>query len=63
LVFGFFVASRFKLNKDTHEVLMQEINHLKTGANEPSSEYSRKVVEDLSGWPYGKLWGKNDVGK
>jgi oligogalacturonide transporter len=63
LLFGFRVAGKFKLNKDTHELLMQEIAHLKTGATEPSSEHSRKVVEDLSGWPYEKLWGKNSVGK
>ncbi|MBE8717042.1 MFS transporter [Cellvibrio polysaccharolyticus] len=63
LLFGFWVAGKFKLNKDTHELLMQEIAHLKTGATEPSSEHSRKVVEDLSGWPYEKLWGKNSVGK
>jgi oligogalacturonide transporter len=63
LLFGFFVAGRFKLNKDTHELLMREIDHLKSGATEPSSEYSRIIVEDLSGWPYEKLWGKNSVGK
>ncbi len=63
LLFGFFVASRFKLNKDTHELLMNEIGHLKSGATEPSSAQSRAVVEDLSGWPYEKLWGKNNVGK
>jgi oligogalacturonide transporter len=63
LLFGFFVSRRFKLNKDTHEVLMQEIEHLKSGASEPSSEHSRTVVEDLSGWSYEKLWGNNNVGK
>lgn len=63
LLFGFWVAGKFKLNKDTHALLMQEIAHLKTGATEPSSEHSRRIVEDLSGWPYEKLWGKNPVGK
>ncbi len=63
LLFGFFVAGRFKLNKDTHELLMKEIDHLKSGATEPSSEQSRILVENLSGWPYAKLWGKNSVGK
>ena len=63
LFFGFVVAGRFKLNKNTHALLMREIEHLKTGASEPSSEHSRKVVEDLSGWSYDKLWGKNSVGK
>lgn len=63
LLFGFFVASRFKLNKHTHELLMKEIDHLKQGATTASSEHSRHVVEDLSGWPYENLWGKNNVGK
>ncbi|WP_323814907.1 MFS transporter [Cellvibrio sp. NN19] len=63
LLFGFFVASRFKLNKDSHAILMQEIDHLKSGATTPSSEKSRLVVEDLSGWSYDKLWGNNKVGK
>ncbi len=63
LLFGFFVSRRFKLNKDTHAILMQEIEHLKSGNTEPSSENSRTVVEDLSGWPYKKLWGNNNVGK
>lgn len=62
LAFGFFIAGRFNLNKDTHEVLMKEIDHLKSGATSPISEHSRQVVEDLSGWPYEKLWGNNSVG-
>jgi len=63
LVFGFLVAQRFKLNKDTHELLMKEIDHLKSGATTPTNDHNRDVVEDLSGWPYEKLWGKNTVGK
>ncbi len=63
LMLGFFVAGRFKLNKETHELLMKEIDHLKSGATAPSSEHSRIIVEDLSGWPYAKLWGRNSVGK
>lgn len=62
LSFGFFVAGHFKLNKDTHALLMTEIAHLKSGARSPTSEHSRQVVEDLSGWPYDKLWGNNSVG-
>ncbi|MGN0920990.1 MAG: MFS transporter [Cellvibrio sp.] len=63
LLMGFFVAGRFKLNKDTHQILMNEISHLKQGATSPSSEENKKVVEDLSGWKYEKLWGNNTVGK
>lgn len=63
LLMGFFVAGKFKLNRDTHAILMNEIAHLKSGATEPSSEESKAIVEDLSGWKYDKLWGNNSVGK
>jgi oligogalacturonide transporter len=63
LIFGFWIAGRFALNKDTHALLMAEISHLKSGARQPTSEHSRAVVENLSGWPYEKLWGNNSVGK
>lgn len=63
LSMGFWVAGRFALNKNTHAILMAEINHLKQGERSPSCEQSRRVVEDLSGWSYDKLWGNNPVGK
>jgi oligogalacturonide transporter len=58
LTFGFFVSLRFRLNRQTHEVLMLEIERFKTQpGTEPTAE-NRHIVEDLSGWPYDKLWGR-----
>ena len=56
---GLIVSWRFRLNARTHDVLMQEIERLRAGERTPSSEEARKVVEDLTGWPYDKLWGRN----
>ncbi|MET0357715.1 MAG: MFS transporter [Cellvibrio sp.] len=63
LAMGFWVAGHFRLNKETHAILMAEIDHLKSGQREPTSEQNKAVVENLSGWSYDKLWGNNPVGK
>jgi oligogalacturonide transporter len=58
LLFGFLVSLRFRLNRETHAVLMEEIERFKTQpGTEPTLE-SRAIVEDLSGWKYETLWGK-----
>jgi oligogalacturonide transporter len=59
---GLIASWRFRLNAQTHEVLMNEIERLRAGDTTPSSEEARAVVEDLSGWKYDMLWGKNNVG-
>jgi oligogalacturonide transporter len=56
LAFGFIVSTRFRLNRDTHAVLMQEIARFKAGA-EPAAE-NRAVIEDLTGSKYEDLWGR-----
>jgi oligogalacturonide transporter len=61
LIFGIFVSSKFILNPRTHDILMKEIEHLRAGGKTPTSEESRKVVENLSGWSYDRLWGNNPV--
>ncbi len=58
MAFGFLVSLRFRLNSETHAVLMQEIDRFK---NQPGTEpppANRAVVEDLTGWKYEELWGK-----
>jgi oligogalacturonide transporter len=57
MLFGFVVSLRFKLNSETHAVLMEEIERFKTQGGEPSPE-NRAVVEDLTGWKYEQLWGR-----
>jgi oligogalacturonide transporter len=62
LALGLVVSLRFRLTRDTHAVLMAEIEHMKQGGRQPTSERSRSVIEALSGWAYDKLWGNNPVG-
>lgn len=61
LTFGIFVSTRFKLNSATHDVLMAEIDRLKTGDTTPPTPETRAIVEDLSGWKHEQLWGRNPV--
>jgi len=62
LVIGFLISLRFRLTRETHGVLMNEIEHLKQGGRAPTSERNREIVERLSGWRYEQLWGNNPVG-
>ena len=61
LVFGVLVSLRFHLSPATHDVLMAEIEHLRSGARTPSSPEAGRIVEDLSGWRYEQLWGRNPL--
>jgi len=63
LLLGFWVSTKFRISKDTHAVLMSEIERFKQGESTPSSSENQAIVEDLSGWPYEKLWGNNSVGR
>ena len=61
LLFGIVTASRFRLDPQTHAVLIEEIEHLRDGAREPTSAANAAIVEDLTGWRYDALWGRNPV--
>jgi oligogalacturonide transporter len=61
MLLGFIIALKFKLNARTHAVLIEEIDRLRAGETEPSSPESRAVVEDLTGWQYERLWGRNNM--
>ena len=61
MLLGFIVALKFRLNARTHAVLIEEVDRLRAGETEPSSPESRDVVEDLTGWKFDKLWGRNDM--
>ena len=56
--FGFIVSLRFRLNRDTHAVLMDEIERFKKQPGTQPTAENRAVVEDLTGWKYEELWGK-----
>jgi len=62
LAFGFVVSTRFRLNSRTHAVLMEEIERFKAQAGTEPSAQNRAIVEDLTGWSYDRLWGRDPSG-
>jgi oligogalacturonide transporter len=58
MTFGFIVSLRFKLNRDTHTVLMDEIERFKNQPGTAPTPENRAIVEDLTGWKYEELWGQ-----
>ncbi len=58
LLFGFLVSLRFRLNSETHAVLMDEIDRFKNQPGTQPTPANRAIVEDLTGWKYEQLWGK-----
>jgi oligogalacturonide transporter len=58
LAVGFFVSLRFRLNRETHAVLMTEIGRFKGQTRSDPPPENRAVVEDLTGWKYEDLWGR-----
>jgi oligogalacturonide transporter len=63
MLLGFWVSTKFKLTSQTHSVLMAEIERFDLGERTPSSEESQRVVEDLAGFSYEKMWGNNSIGR
>ncbi|MFB9769223.1 MFS transporter [Lactiplantibacillus modestisalitolerans] len=52
----------FKLDKQHHEILVNEVNRLKNGGSMADVEpETKKVVENLTGFKYEKLWGHNNL--
>jgi oligogalacturonide transporter len=58
MLFGFLVSLRFRLNSETHTVLMNEIERFKSQPGTQPKPENRAIVEDLTGWKYEELWGR-----
>lgn len=58
MALGMVVSWRFRLNASTHAVLVHEVERLRNGATEAETEENGRIVEDLTGWPYNRLWGR-----
>src|SRR5688572_17363278 len=58
MLFGYFVSLRFRLDRETHAILMSEIARLRANDSTPPAAENRAVVEDLTGWRYEQLWGR-----
>ncbi|MDE3316210.1 MFS transporter [Lacticaseibacillus zeae] len=51
------VSWTFKLNRQTHNILQQEIKRLENGGSKADvTSEARLVAEELTGYPYEKLW-------
>ena len=57
IAIALFFAWRFKLNKQSHAVLVQEIDRLKSGGSKADvTPEARAVAEELTGFKYEALW-------
>jgi oligogalacturonide transporter len=61
LLMGIGISFRFKLTQQTHAVLLREIGRFKRGETAPPSEEDKQVLQDLTGWSYDQLWGRNPI--
>jgi len=63
IAIALYFAWHFKLNKQTHAVLIQEIDRLKAGGSKADvSVEARAITEELTGYKYEELWSQpNDV--
>ncbi len=63
LILAFWQALTFRLNKRTHKIFVDEVERLKAnGAKKDVDHETRKIVEDLTGYSYEKLWLETKAG-
>lgn len=58
MLLGLVAAWNFRLTARTHAVLVHEVERLRAGQTEAGTPEGRRVVEDLTGWKYERLWGR-----
>jgi oligogalacturonide transporter len=60
---GLIISYRYKLTKENHVILLDEIERLKNGGSKKDvTPEARQVFEQLTGWEYEKAWGNNKIG-
>jgi len=65
LCIGFIISLNFRLNRQTHQILQQEIIRMRAADRilpETVSCNTRATVEQLTGLRYENLWGNNNIG-
>mgnify|MGYP007083092799 CR=1 FL=1 len=64
LVISMCIAFTFKLNKKTHEILVDEIDRLKNnGSKADVNPKTKEVVESLTGYAYENVWPEDPIEK
>lgn len=62
LAIAWIASKRFKLTKETHKLLVDEVERIKAGGEkEDVTEEAKNAVEELTGWQYDKCFGNNNV--
>jgi oligogalacturonide transporter len=62
LTITWFAASRYKLTKETHKLLVDEVSRIKAGGSmEDVTPEAKDAVEVLTGWKYEQCFGNNNV--
>ncbi|MBU8880710.1 MFS transporter [Bacillus sp. FJAT-29790] len=63
LLIALLIAFTFKLNKQTHAILVSEIERLKNnGSKQDVDPKTKEVVEALTGYKYENVWDENKAG-
>ncbi|MEW7312292.1 MFS transporter [Buttiauxella gaviniae] len=58
LAISFYMTFKFKLTRESHKTLIKEVARLKLGGNLADCDMeTRKVIKDLTGYEYDKVWG------
>lgn len=61
LLISFITTYRFKLTRETHKIILKEIDRLKAGGKvEDCAEEAKPVIKDLTGYDYSDVWGNNE---
>ena len=62
LTITWIAASRYKLTKENHKLLVDEVNRIKAGGlMDDVTPEAKEAVEVLTGWKYEKCFGNNNV--
>ena len=62
-ILGQISASRLKLTKDNHKIILNELDRIHHGGKpEDVTDQTRKIVKELSGFDYENCFGNNNVG-
>lgn len=61
LIIGVLASLRFKLTKESHAILLEQIDHYKADADHQMEPQTAALMKELTGWDEAYLWGKNDT--
>lgn len=63
VILTYFVSLKFKLTKENHKILVDEVNRVKAGGlKEDVTKEAREAIEELTGYKYENCFGNNNVG-